>query len=96
MVAKAVVVAAPIAVEAELPESRCRKANGVVILGGMEEVGDHHHVIAWPTLIPAVKGDHLAGIVQMVDLNGLHAKTTGTAVTVAAQANQVVVQSRIY
>ena len=58
----------------------------------MEEVGDDHDVVRRSALVPAVEGDDLAFVVQVIDLGELPAEAAGEAVAVEPQPDEVAVQ----
>ena len=92
MTLKVVAVALPIAVEAELPGPCGREADDVAILRLVEKVGDDHDVVRRSALVPAVKGDDLAFVVQVIDLGELPAEAAREAVAVEPQPDEVAVQ----
>jgi hypothetical protein len=92
MAFKIFTVTLPIAVETELPGPSVRETDDVTLLRFVEEVGNHHDVVAWAALVPTVVGDELAFVAQVKNLGGLAAEAAREVVAIEPQPDQVAVQ----
>ena len=66
---------------------------GVAVVTAVGKVCDDHHIVARPAVFPTMKGDHLVGVVDVMDVDLLATKTARLVEPVAAQANQVAIES---
>ncbi len=82
----------PVAVEPDPPPARPWQPDAVGVVATVADVDDHDHVVAGPAVVPAVEGDHVVLVVDVVDVDVVAPQTTGAAVTIAAKVDEVAVE----
>src|SRR5204862_3540977 len=85
-------VAAPVAVEADLPRSFARQADGVAAVCRVAEVEHHDHVVVRTAGVPSMKGEHFGALVDVEDVHPLAEQAASGAGTVSAKADEIAVE----
>src|SRR5947209_17263399 len=69
-----------------------READRVILVAAISEIEHDDHIVTIPALIPAVKSNHLIGVVDMMDVRVLPSQTTSRVTPIAPQVYEIAIK----
>src|SRR4030095_9328520 len=79
--------------ETHPPVTRTRESQSVAVVAAVSKVCNDHHIIARSAVFPTMKCNHLISVIDVMDIDVLAPKTPRLIEPVAAQPNQVAIES---
>lgn len=85
-------VTVPVAVEAHPPQSGSGQPDTVGIIAAIRKIGDHHDVVAGASVVPAVKGYDLVGIIDVEYVDILSTQPARIILPVAPKMDKIAIE----
>ena len=86
------IIAVPIAVKTDLPMVTSRETDRVMLVTTIPEIEHDDHFVTIAALMPAVKSNHLLGVVDMIDVRVLSSMAACIVTPIAPQVNEIAIE----